>query len=436
MRGKRLKQSLAIGLAGVIAALPVSASATDGYFQNGVSIRDKAMAGAGSADPETPLILAINPAGIAEIDSQFEVGISVFSPRREFTGSGDPGFTPLGTVTSGSKYFVLPTGAISWKLDENSAIGFSISGNGGMNTDYAAVDNPSCVSPPLPAPNGVFCGGEAGVNLIQAFISVGYARKFGDVLTVGVAPVMAVQVFRAKGLAAFSYDMSGNPLTVDPANLTNNGHDKSVGFGGRVGVLLKPTDGLRLSAAYQSEISMSHFDKYGGLFENAGEFDIPSNYTFGVAFDATPNVTLVADYKHINYSDAPSVSNSSTIQAQFGSAGGPGFGWENVDVYKFGIEAGVNEGVTLRAGASFNNNPVPSEDATINIMAPGVSKEHFTAGAGFAVSDRGTINLSFLYSPTAKTTGFEITPAGPNPGHQIELAMHQYEIGVGFVHKF
>jgi long-chain fatty acid transport protein len=432
----RIGQTTAI-LCSVAAAslFPTAAHATDGYFQDGVSIRDKAMGGAAVADPVSPLSLAVNPAGIAEIDSSVELGISAFSPRRQYTGSGGPGFTPSGTVVSGSNWFPLPGAAASWKLDEDSAIGIALYGNGGMNTNYGGVANPACVSPPLPASYGTFCGGSAGVNLMQAFVAVGYAHKFGDALTIGVSPVFAFQLFKAHGLAAFTYDMSMNPLTVDPAGLTDNGNSTSTGFGVKVGILLKPATGIRIGAAYQTETWMSRFKKYDGLFEDGGKFNIPSNFTVGVSIDAGPNITFDADYKHINYSDVPAVSNPSTVQAQFGSKGGPGFGWKNVDVFKFGIEAGVSENVKLRAGASFNNNPINPGDVTLNILAPGVSTQHFTVGAGIATSDRSTLNFSFLYSPEASTTGIEITPAGPNPEHMIEIKMHQFEFGVGWVHK-
>lgn len=416
--------------AAAVSLLPAAAHATDGYFQDGVSIRDKAMGGSGVADPASPLSLAVNPAGIAEVDSAIELGISAFSPRREYTGSGDPGFTPSGTVVSGSNWFPLPGAAVSWKLDDDSAIGIALYGNGGMNTNYGGVDNPVCSTMQLPATYGTFCGGSAGVNLMQAFVSVGYAHKFGDAVTVGVAPVFAFQLFKAHGLAAFSN------VTVDPAGLTDNGNDTSTGVGIKVGILLKPTPGLRIGASYQTKTWMSRFKKYDGLYEDGGKFNIPSNFTVGLSVDAAPNVTVNADYKHINYSDVPAVSNPTTVQAPFGSKGGPGFGWKNVDIFKFGIEAGVSETVKLRAGASFNNNPIESGDVTLNILAPGVSTQHYTVGAGIATSDRSTLNFSFLYSPDASTTGIEITPAGPNPGHMIKIKMHQFEFGVGWLHKF
>lgn len=412
-----------------------TAHATEGYFLNGTSVRDKGVAGAGTADPVDPLILANNPAGIAEIDSQIEIGVSLFMPRRQFTGSGGPGFTPSGTVESGSNFFPLPAAGISYKLDDRSAVGLAIFGNGGLNTNYGAPANPACASPPLPAPNGVFCGGTTGVNLIQAFVVAGYARKLTDNITVGISPVFALQIFKARGLRAFSFDPMGNPLTVDPTRLTDNGNSVSTGFGLRGGVLVKLTPQLRLAASYQTKMNMSKFDEYAGLFENGGDFDIPSNYNAGVAFEPAPGFKLLADYRHIAYSDVPAVSNPSTLPQQFGSPGGPGFGWEDVDVYKFGLEVPASERLILRAGAAFNNNPVPSSDVTINILAPGVSTRHYTLGARLGLGERSSLDFSFLYSPRARTRGIEITPTGPNPGHTIELEMHQFEVGLAWVKK-
>jgi len=430
------KGALLLATSAAIVMAPGAAHATDGYFLNGISIVDKGHAGTGVAEPETPLTIGVNPAGLAEIDPQVELGISLFMPRRQFTGSGDPGFTPSGTVKSGSNYFFLPSAAASWKLDENTAVGVAMFGNGGLNTNYGEPANPACASPPLPASNGVYCGGGTGVNLIQAFVSAGIARKLGDHLTLGIAPVFAAQIFHAEGLAAFEYNMQGQPLSVDPTKMTNNGNSTSTGFGVRLGALIKLTPDVKVGVTWQSKMKMSRFKEYSGLFEGGGKFDIPSNYSVGISLRPVQAVTFMADYRHIDYEGIPSVSNSSLIPAQFGSNGGPGFGWRNVDEYKFGLSVAPNEKLTLRAGMSFNNNPVQSQDVTLNILAPGVSTQHYTAGVGYKTGDRSAFNLAFVYSPDASTTGYEITPAGPNPGHIIELKMHQFEVGFGWSHKF
>ena len=40
---------------------------------------------------------------------------------------------------------------------------------------------------------------------------------------------------------------------------------------------------------------MWKFDKYAGLFEDGGAFDIPASFTAGVAFKANPDTTIMPD---------------------------------------------------------------------------------------------------------------------------------------------
>ena len=143
---------------------------------------------------------------------------------------------------------------------------------------------------------------------------------------------MAIQAFEAKGLAAFG------GFSSDSTKLTDNGLDTSVGVGIRLGVEVEASETLRFGASYQSKLAMSEFDDYAGLFADQGDFDIPQTFNVGVAADVSPTVTVMLDYKWINYSDIGSVGNSSSIMLPFGSSGGPGFGWEDVDVWKLGVE--------------------------------------------------------------------------------------------------
>ena len=163
--------------------------------------------------------------------------------------------------------------------------------------------------------------------------------------------------------------------------MTNNGTDSSTGIGLRLGYQGRLGDALTIGAAYATKMSMSEFDKYKGLFAENGGFDIPSNYSLGVAFMPTPALTFALDYGRINYSDVKSVSNpSQPPQAPLGAANGPGFGWQDIDVFKLGVAWRMSEAWTLRAGYNRGDNPIIPRDVTFNILAPGVMKDHYTAG--------------------------------------------------------
>lgn len=408
----------------VAAATAVTpAKATDGYFQVGFGARQSATGGAGVADSRDAMAQSLNPAGIVGLERQMQIGGAIFMPYRGYDATGT-GFVIGGSVDSGQNFFIMPNFAYIHPLDADSALGFTVYGNGGMNTNYANMANPACGGG-----SGVFCGGAAGVDLMQAFISVDYARRFGS-LKIGIAPTVAVQLFKAYGLSGFS------KYSADPANLSNNGYDVSVGIGLRGGIEWEATPGLRFGLSGQTKMYTSRFGKYAGLFAGRGSFDIPASITAGVAFDPAENLTLMLDYQHIFYGDVPAIANSSSAAAAFGSAGGPGFGWTDVDVFKIGAEWRANDTWTFRAGYAYSDNPISGSHVTMNILAPGVTQHHITAGGAYKISDRDTIEFSGMYVPSSTVSGIEVTPNGANPGRTIKLNMHQVQVLASWTRKF
>jgi long-chain fatty acid transport protein len=425
---KKTQVSVAALGVGLMMLPALTANATEGYFQNGSGARHKALAGAGVADTRDSTALAINPAGIIGVGRQLNVGVTVFSPRRSFTGSGEPGVSASGSYKSDSNYFPIPDFSYSSPIDEDSAWGIAMTANGGMNTDWAPMDRPMME---CGGGSGVYCGGLSGVNMSQAILSLTYARKLGNV-NIGVAPLLAMNMFRARGLGAFG----AMGFSSDPANLTDRGTDFAFGYGIKVGFQAELSEGIRLGANFQSRIYMSEFDKYAGLFAEQGDFDIPMNFTIGVAFDASPDLTVMVDYKKIYYGKIASIANSPFAMSQFGLDDGPGFGWKTIDVFKLGIEYRHSDEWTWRFGVSKNDNPIGSEAVTLNILAPGVVKTHITAGFAFKTSESSTISFAAGYIPSTTVTG----PEGPgfpfNPNHTVSIKMHQIEATIGWTRHF
>lgn len=433
---KKVQVSAAALGVGLMMLPAMSANATEGYFQNGNGVRHKALAGAGVADTRDSTALAINPAGIIGVDRQMNIGLTIFSPRRSYSADPSWGVTQTGDIDSESNYFPIPDFSYSSPIDENSAWGIAITANGGMNTDWA--------NSPRPAPDclgmggeGLFCGGLAGVNMSQAIFSLTYARKFGGV-KVGIAPLVAMNMFRGRGLGLFG--MFG--MSSDPANLSERGTDIAFGYGMKVGFQAELGEGFRIGGNFQSRIYMGKFDKYAGLFAEQGDFDIPMNFTVGVAFDASPDLTVMVDYKKIYYGKIASINNSTWLMFQgnlFGDDNGPGFGWQTIDIFKLGIEYRQSDTWTWRLGFSKNDNPIPSDMVTINILAPGVVKTHITGGFAFKTSESSTISFAAGYIPSTTVTGVE-GPSGPgSPFDQtrnVSIKMHQFEATIGWTRHF
>ncbi|VAX27476.1 putative facilitator of salicylate uptake [hydrothermal vent metagenome] len=400
-----------------------SAYATNGYFAHGYSIKNKALAGAGVALPMDALTATTNPAGMVFLGNRVDAGLTLFMPSREYTVRGNPsglpgtfGLTP-GTVKSDSEMFVIPSVGVNWMLNENRSVGVSIYGNGGMNTDYDT--------------NTFYGSSPTGIDLMQLFVTPTYSVKLTPKHAVGISAILAYQSFEASGLQAFG------AFSADPTKLTNNGHDDSYGYGARIGYLGEILPDLYLGASYQTKILMSKLDKYAGLFAEQGDFDIPSNWTVGLGYKVNPAVTLLLDVQRINYSDVNSVSNPfiPNIQtSQLGNDNGAGFGWEDMTVYKFGLQWQSSRDWTWRAGYSIGDQPIPGSEVLFNILAPGVIKQHATLGFTKAFDNNRELSASLMRA-------FSNSISGPNPmevpGQQdIELEMNQWELSVGYSWKF
>ncbi|MGD0184861.1 MAG: outer membrane protein transport protein [Roseiarcus sp.] len=413
---------LAAASAVALAALSVGvAHATDGYLLEGVSPADKATGGAGVAEGRDALTLGNNPAGLMDVGQQFNLDLTLFSPSRGYdatTTSSPPSFGAVAPGSHDSSYdlFGMPAMAYSRPIDADSSWGVAMYGAGGMNTDYKFT---------FPCP-GPFCGGKTGVNLEQAFLAVGYAHRFGSI-SVGVAPILAVQMFKAYGLSPFEIYSSS------PNNFTDRGVDTSVGGGLRAGAEWHATDTLRLGVSGTTPMWMSDFTKYSGLFAGGGSFNIPATIAAGLAYDVAPTITLLADYKHIFYSGVASVANSSLAQTMFGASNGPGFGWHDVDVISLGVEWRTTKNLTLRAGYSYNTDPIQPADVLLNVLVPGVITNHISAGASYAVNKNYSIDFAAVYAPENSVSG---VGAGPYGTSNVNIHLSEFEATLGWTYKF
>jgi long-chain fatty acid transport protein len=409
--------ALAVGMSGT------AAYATDGYFQDGYGASQTALAGAGVAYSQDAMAIALNPAGLTHVDDQTVAGMAIFMPSRSYSAADlyGPSHDPVapGSHDSGNNWFPVPDFAWTKHLGPDTVLGIGLYGNGGMDTRY---------------PNTVFqfpgSYGPTGIDLNQAFLSVSLSQRYGP-LSVGVAPVFATQLFNAIGIGGFA-----NPaFSASPANVSNNFYAISFGGGARVGAEYEFSPNLRIGVAGSTPIWMSNFDIYSGLFANHGNFDIPASITAGISYDVRPNITVMFDYKHIFYHEIESIGNEQPpfTPGLLGSSNGPGFGWNDVNVYKVGVQWQYNPRWTLRAGYSYNDSPLNARDIMFNILAPATVQHHITGGVKYAWSQNLDLEFSAMYAPDGVLKGNAPIAFGGQP---IEISMDQVEVLGGIVYHW
>lgn len=446
---KRTVMAAALAAGGVIGSQ--AAWATDGYFPHGHGMKAKGMGGAMMAMAADAFGGADNPATMVFVGNRIDVGLDWFRPDRSARREGSAGGTGFldGSADGNEREnFFVPEFAFNYMLRPNLSLGVTVVGHGGMNTDYPGgqLDQGVCQGgPPNGVPVNLLCGpGQLGVDLAQLVIAPNVSYKLAENHSIGASVLIGYQRFKAYGLGAFA------PISSDPANLTNNGYDSSWGYGFRVGYYGRLTPKFAVGAAYATKINMDNFDKYRGLFAEQGGFDIPENYAVGVAFNPVPKVTIAADYKRINYSGIRSVNNPSnqlgcmpTFPAGPGagsaclgaSSSSIGFGWQDVNAYKLGIEYQWDKRLTLRGGYGYSDNPIEARDVTFNILAPGVVQHHLTLGFTYALDEKSEITMAYMHAFNNSVSGPANNPYF-NVGGTETIELSENLLGVAWATRY
>ena len=477
-----LKRAVTSAAVTALLASPL-AQATNGYFKIGYGSKNRGMAGAGMAFGQDSLAPAVNPAALAGVGNRVDAGVELFNPQRE--GALDA--TAIGGANSeedsGAKWFVIPNFGISKELNSKMTVGLAVVANGGMNTRYGDADGGNgniytdAFAPAIPGFVGnligagfdpAIVGGNAaalagnpnitpalGVNLAQVLITPTLAYRITKNHSIGIAPVIGYQQFRAYGLGLFQ------AFSSDPGKVTNNGNDDAWGLGGRIGY--QGSIGMfSFGASYTSKIYMEELSKYKGLFAEQGDFDIPSTYGAGLAIKPTSKLTIAADVARINYSDTAAINNEGPTADQFFSAmsaaltfgdptspfavsnplgtnNGWGFGWDDVTVYKIGVNYDYNSQWTFRAGYNYAESPYDDDQTLFNILAPGLVEQHYTLGFTYSPSVSSELTVTYMH---ALRNDQEYTYAGSAGGpfagfsYSAKNAMSQNAIEASYAWKF
>jgi long-chain fatty acid transport protein len=210
------------------------------------------------------------------------------------------------------------------------------------------------------------------------------------------------------------------------------GKANSLGYAGKLGVTYKVNGQLAVGATYHAKTSLGDMTADGAqlkFIDNDGtmggtatltgkvsivDFQFPEVYGFGLAYQATNDLMVVADYKRIGWA---SVMKNFHMTFTSTDMGGIAMdmkmpqNWTDQDVIQMGFAYKTTKDLTLRAGFNLSSNPVP--DNTVNPLFPATVKSHYTAGVGYNINNASAVNASFSYVPKVTVT----SPSGYSIDH-------------------
>jgi long-chain fatty acid transport protein len=399
-------------LAVVVALAAASTSfALNGIELIGIGTNSEAMGGTGIANPQE-LITAIstNPAGMSFMPgaaySELNFDSSLLTPNAD----GDIA-NPAGQFHADSHraFYAIPAIGISIPLDPEKRwhFGFGAYGVCGIGVDYrnTSLDQPKFFDF---GPLGKF-------PLIAGQYSSLYILKFSPAVSYEISPQLSVG-------AALHIDFS----TLD----LGSGSTVAYSAGAQFGVVYKPMPVLSLGlmcVTPQPSVYRHIADFNGDGNLDKLTLEQPTIVGLGISYSALEDRLLLSvDGKWLNWSNADGFSD---------------YDWEDQWVVALGAQyAVIPKKLFVRIGYNFGNSPVVTHNgwngslATPNpdlvdvqgkmvpryyfetfrtIGTPALLENHFTVGAGYALTERIEVNVAYSHA-------FEngITEHGTNIGGQ------------------
>lgn len=358
-------KKLTVGLAaGALVAIAPHAAATNGDHMIGLSAIQNGMAGAVVAAPQEATTVLINPAGMAELnikDVRFDLGVGFFNPPRQINGRD-----------SDSNLYMMPTGAVAFRVNDKLTLGMGLGGISGMGVDF-----PDTMAAP---------GNQSLVTTKQFFkVSPGFAYRLNDSVSIGATVNLNYQSLALSGFSpAGRFDLPQNQV---------------FGWGVTAGLIWKLNPALQLGAAWSSKQNMSEFEWNTTAGKIAMDMDAPRTLTLGLAWRPLPGLLVEGDIKRIWYDD---VMDTVAFRRPAGYAGAvPAampFGWSNQTIYALGIQKDIGDKMQVRAGFNYGRSPIGSEDVNANLGSLAVVEKHLSLGISRKFSDKVTGSLSYVHA--------------------------------------
>ena len=405
---------------------PALVFANNGMDMEGYGPVATALGGTSFAYDNGTAAMMNNPATLALMprnSSRLDLAAGYLGPNVETSYGG------MNAKSLADKFY---SPAFGWVSKKNSwTYGIGIYGQGGMGTEY---DGTSFMS----AGSGRTARSELGVGRVLFPVAMDVSPNFSVGGTFDIVwaqmdmqmPLETTQIGAMQGLGLVSFSgamagalggmAAGDVAYIDFSdNNRFSGKAKAAGYAGKIGFTYKLSSRLSVGGTYHSRTRLSDMEatdaslsiiKAGGTTAvmngtmTIKNFQWPDTYGLGVAFQASEQLMLAADYKRIGWKNVMQSFQMTFIDGASGSDLNIAFpqNWEDQNVVMLGVSYKTTPALTLRAGLNLSNNPVP--DYYMNALFPAIEKNHLTVGFGYAFRKASAVDFALSYAPKVEAT--------------------------------
>ncbi len=444
-----------------------AAHATNGMNLEGYGPVATGMGGASMAYDNGTAAMMNNPATLSLMESKarLDVAVGFLGPNIKSSMTGMP------DAESSADLFMMPAFGYARKGGQFT-YGLGVFAQGGMGTEYSAnsflaagsgdkvrseISMGRAIIPVAYDVNDKWKVG-ASLDFVWAEMDLKMAltgQQFFNMAGMDPTPG-AVQQEYGTASGSLVSGFAGFMPMLNPANPVNwgrfdfsdgsdfSGKAKATGFGAKIGAVYQMSKDLSFGFTYHSKTAIDDMEAKGstvsfGINADTGilgggapssvytpvtvpitgtikvkDFQWPQMLGIGTAYQASPKLMVVFDYKWINWANVMKnfkmTFTADAVQANPMAAALASTtldatmyqNWKDQNVFMLGAAYKFTEEFTGRAGLNLANNPIP--DKYENPLFPAIVKNHVMLGAGYAFSKASSVDFSFTYAPEVSAT--------------------------------
>ena len=205
----------------------------------------------------------------------------------------------------------------------------------------------------------------------------------------------------------------------ESASVNLKGNKTSFGF--NTGIYYQASEAFSVGLNYRSKVKVKleggdvtftgPESLYDYAFPRSTKFDaelpLPANLTLGMGYKLNKKLTLAADFQYVFWNAYEELNFD--FESELVADSNNPRNYDNTLIYRLGAEYILNNIITIRAGAYFDETPI--SDDYLNPETPGMNKVGLSFGGSIAVNDKLTVDASFLYILGIERTS-QYKPAG------------------------
>src|SRR5262249_30143871 len=82
----------------------------------------------------------------------------------------------------------------------------------------------------------------------------------------------------------------------------------------------------------------------------------------------------------------------------------------------------LTDAISLRAGYTWNENPIPNDQSFVNTVAPTILEHTVCVGASWRLTEDFTLSVAYVHGFNNSIEGPAVTPLGPVPGTAVQTS--------------